>query len=147
MCHVCELNAQGDSLPLRERLYVDRHWRIAHGWSSLPGWLIVAARRHVESLHELEPEEAEPLGGLLRAASVALQEIVGCEKTYVMLFAEHPRYPHVHFHVVPRMAWFGELERSAAAFRFLNMPEDEQVPAPERDRLAAEIGASIVRHL
>ena len=40
------LNARGHALPLRERLYVDNYWRIAHAWSSLPGRLVVALRRH-----------------------------------------------------------------------------------------------------
>jgi diadenosine tetraphosphate (Ap4A) HIT family hydrolase len=143
MCHTCELNADTDALPFRERLYLDEHWRVAHGWSSLPGWLVVASRRHIESIAELTTEEAVSLGRILRAASIALDEVVACDKTYVMQFAEHPRYPHVHFHVVPRMSWFGDDDRAAGVFRFLNLPEEEQVPVAERERLALAIGGAI----
>ena len=143
MCHTCELNAQADDLPLRERLYLDPCWRVAHGWSSLPGWLVVALRRHAEALNELTAEEAVELGAILRAASISLKQIVGCDKTYVILFAEHPRYPHVHFHVVPRMHWFTDDDRSTAVFRFLNVAEEEQVAVDERERLARAIGASM----
>ena len=45
----------------------------------------------------------------------------------MMLFAEHPRYPHLHIHIVPRMSWLGENDRSAHCFRFLNVSDDEQV--------------------
>jgi diadenosine tetraphosphate (Ap4A) HIT family hydrolase len=139
-CRICELNEETETLPLREKLYLDRHWRVSHGWSSLPGWLVVAARRHVESLAELTPDEAVGLGRILHAASVALEQVVACAKTYVILFAEHPRYPHVHLHVVPRMEWFGERDRSTEVFRFLSVAEDEQVSVEERERLAAALG-------
>ncbi len=104
---------------------------------------MVAARRHVEALDELTAAEVAVLGSLLHAASAALRATVGCAKTYVMLFAEHPRYAHVHLHVVPRMAWFGDEERAYRAFRFLDVPEDEQVSVAERERLAVEIGDRI----
>jgi diadenosine tetraphosphate (Ap4A) HIT family hydrolase len=142
-CHICELNAGVAELPLRERLHVNDHWRVAHGWSSLPGWLIIALRRHAESLDELTADEAASLGPVLRAASFALKQVVACRKTYVMLFAEHPRYAHVHIHLVPRMDWFGNDDVSTAVFKFLNVPEEEQVPVVERERLVAELGGAI----
>jgi hypothetical protein len=70
-CRICELNADVATLPLRERLYLDGHWRISHGWTPLPGWLVVASRRHVKALDEPGVEEA--LGRLLQSASVALR--------------------------------------------------------------------------
>lgn len=139
-CVSCSLNEQAAELPLRERLYMDEHWRVTHGWSSLPGWLIVISRRHAASLSELSSEEMEQLGPILRAASVALHEIVRCEKTYVMLFAEAEGHQHVHFHIVPRMAEWDDDERSTTVFRFLNAPESAHVPVHERERLASEIG-------
>jgi diadenosine tetraphosphate (Ap4A) HIT family hydrolase len=108
-----------------------------------PAGLSWALRRHVEALDKLTAEEAVELGTILRAASIALKRIVGCDKTYVILFAEHPRYPHVHLHVVPRMHWFTDDDRSTAVFRFLNVPEEEQVAVDERERLARAIGASM----
>ena len=44
-----------------------------------------------------------------------------------MLFAEAEGHNHVHFHVVPRMAWFGPDERGPEpeVFRFLNVVESE----------------------
>jgi diadenosine tetraphosphate (Ap4A) HIT family hydrolase len=144
VCHTCELNDQFDELPLRERIYLDESWRVAHGWSALPGWLVVALRRHAVALDELTATEAVALGQVLRAASVALRHTVGCEKTYVILFAEHPRYPHVHLHVVPRMPWFTENDKATEVFRFLNVPEGDQVEVAERERLASEIRARML---
>jgi diadenosine tetraphosphate (Ap4A) HIT family hydrolase len=66
-CYACDVTAQGDSAPLWERIYGDEHWRVAHAYdSSLLGWLIVLARRHVESLADFTEQEAASLGPLLR---------------------------------------------------------------------------------
>jgi len=146
-CAVCDLNACAGELPLRERLYLDEHWRVSHGWSSLPGWLCIAPREHVERFAELDPAAAASLGPLLRAASLALERVVRCEKTYVILFAEKPGFHHLHVHVVPRMASFDESQRGPGAFQFLNAPESEWVREAERERLAREIGAAIVLEL
>jgi len=147
VCHTCELNAKVDDLPLRERVYLDDYWRVAHGWSSLPGWLVVALRRHADALDELTAEEASALGPLLAAASGALRQTVECRKTYVMLFAEHPLYPHVHIHVVPRMDWFTKDDIATAVFRFLNVQEQDQVAVDHRECLAVEIGQTMYASL
>src|SRR5262245_60125601 len=74
-CRSCELNES--DLPAWERLYADDHWRVAHGWSSLPGWLIVTSQRHRGHLGELERHEAASLGPILRACSQALCDVLG----------------------------------------------------------------------
>jgi diadenosine tetraphosphate (Ap4A) HIT family hydrolase len=142
-CQICELHGRLDELPTRERVYVDDHWRISHSWSSLEGWLVLCARRHVESLDDLIPAEAASLGPLLSAATSALRTVVGCERTYVVLFAERPEFRHVHLHVVPRMAAFGEADIGPNVFHFLNAAEHEQVSTTRRDELAAELGERI----
>lgn len=44
-CFVCRQNAAVDRLPLRERILLTEHWRVAHAFdTSLPGWLVVGAR-------------------------------------------------------------------------------------------------------
>ena len=101
-CYACEQSSP--DAPLRERFVRQGGWRVAHDFnSSLQGWLIVAPLRHVESLDQLTSEEAQALGGLLRNATIALRSVTGCEKTYVMLFAEAEGFAHLHMHVVPRM--------------------------------------------
>ena len=61
-------------------------------------------RRHVEGLDALTRAEAVEMGVLLHDASAALVEVTGCQRTYVMLFAETEGYAHLHLHVVPRQA-------------------------------------------
>jgi diadenosine tetraphosphate (Ap4A) HIT family hydrolase len=138
-CYACSQSALVDP-PMRERIWVMPGWRVAHDFNtSLPGWLIVVPNRHVESLDELTSEEAETMGLLLHQASVALKKVTGCQKTYVMMFAEKAGFAHVHFHVVPRMDDFTDDRIGAGVFGYLR-----EIPLPEerRDELAAEIRSS-----
>jgi diadenosine tetraphosphate (Ap4A) HIT family hydrolase len=144
-CRICELNATIAAQPSAERAHMEQHWRVAHAWSALPGWLIVTPLRHVTTLADLTAEEAATLGPLLADTSAALTEVVGCDRTYVVLFAEQEGFGHVHFHVVPRMADLPPEHRSVNVFHYLSQPEESWVPARERDRLAQAIGAAIRR--
>jgi diadenosine tetraphosphate (Ap4A) HIT family hydrolase len=142
-CFNCEQNAQLEVMPVRDRIYIGPYWRIAHAWSALPGWLVLIARRHLLSLGELSPPEAAELGKLLRVTSAALCTVTGCAKTYVVMYAEQPGFEHVHFHLIPRMPDFDPAHRGGGVFEFLRRPEDEWVPAQERDRLATAIAAAM----
>lgn len=143
-CFACWNHMQGDALPPRERVYRDDYWRVAHSYSvALPGWLVVLPIRHIESITELEPEEAAGLGGLLRALSVALTEVTGAVKIYVMQFGEAQGHRHLHFHVVPRMADLPHDRRGPRVFAYLLPGEAAAVPAAEMDRIALEVSARL----
>ncbi len=135
-CYAC--TAALPDVPLRERIVRERGWRLAHDFnSSLEGWLILAPLRHVRALHDLTAAEALAMGDLLRQASVALCEVTGCEKTYVMLFAEAEGFEHLHLHVVPRMAEHPEDRRGPKVFAFMH--DDASVPPARRDEIAEAI--------
>jgi len=146
-CFNCEQGARLDELPPRDRVYVGERWRIVHAWSALPGWLVVISRRHVLGLAELFPDEAADLGHVLRAGSVALASVLGCAKTYVVMYAEVPGFDHLHVHPVPRMPDLDPTYQGSGIFQLLKRPESEWVPAEERDRLAGAIGAAIEREI
>ncbi len=94
----------------------------------------------MKALDELTDPEAAEIGPLLTTTTVALREVVGCTKSYVMLFAEMEGHEHLHFHVVPRMPEFRDEQIGPRVFTFLRRPESDWVPEPERNRLAREIG-------
>jgi diadenosine tetraphosphate (Ap4A) HIT family hydrolase len=103
-CLACDNNARFASLPPRECIAADRHWRVAHAFgTALPGWLVLVPRRHVTAIAELTDAEALRLGEWQVRLSRALHAVTGCAKTYVAQFAEAEGFAHVHFHVVPRM--------------------------------------------
>jgi diadenosine tetraphosphate (Ap4A) HIT family hydrolase len=147
VCFNCDQNAQLDTLPIRDRIHIGEHWRIVHAWSALPGWLVVISRRHLLSLADQTPAEAADLGLLLRAASAALTEVVGCAKTYVIMYVEVAGFEHIHLHLVPRMPDLDQSYRGSGIFQLLKRPESEWVSAEERDRLATLVQAEIARRL
>lgn len=145
-CYTCGRNADFARLPEWDRVFVTENWRLAHGWSTLRGWLVLLPRRHVRALDELTSVEAAEIGPLLTAASAALRTVVGCSKTWVMLFAEKPGHEHLHFHIVPRMADFRPEHIGPGVFDFINRPEDEWVPVDERNDLARAVGELVAVH-
>lgn len=142
-CLTCELIARRDrgEAPLWDAVIRTAHWDLVHAYNtSLPGWLVLVARRHVAAIDELTDEEATELGILLRRSSAALRQVVGCVKTYVCQFAEQAEHPHVHFHIVPRMAGQPDDRRGPRVFGYLGVPEDERVSEEKMNEIAAGVG-------
>jgi diadenosine tetraphosphate (Ap4A) HIT family hydrolase len=142
ICQTCQLIARRDTgkAPLWDCIYRTPFWDVAHSYNtSLPGWLVLVVRRHIEAVDKLTDEEAAELGHLLQRTSHALNKVTGCIKTYVMQFAEMAEHPHVHFHVVPRMADLPEGRRSANIFGYLGVPEEERVSEEKMNEIAVKV--------
>jgi diadenosine tetraphosphate (Ap4A) HIT family hydrolase len=107
--------------------------------TSLLGWIVLVPRRHIESIDELTDSEGHELGDLLRTVSSFLKRRLGCTKTYVMQFAEHPLHPHVHFHVVPRMPDIPQENIGANVFNYLGVDAAVRISEDDMDRLAAQL--------
>ena len=143
-CYPCEMNARIDDLPPRERVHAEGGWRIAHAFNvSLPGWLVLLPTRHVTAMDELTVAEAEEFGLLARKASIALRQVTGCLKTYLMLFAEAEGFAHLHVHVVPRMPDFEPEVLGPRVFAFMADDESTWVPAEEQDALALRLRSAM----
>ena len=142
LCVTCELLARRDrgEAPLWDCIHRTAHWDVVHSYNtSLPGWLVLVARRHVAAIDELSDEEAAELGLLLRRVSAALRQVTGCLKTYVVQFAEQAEHPHVHFHVIPRMADQPAERRGPAVFGYLGVPEAERVSDGVMNDIAGQV--------
>ncbi|WCN81738.1 HIT family protein [Micromonospora sp. LH3U1] len=139
-CFTCRNNERIGSLPPRELVAADDHWRIAHAFdSALPGWLILVPRRHVTAIADLTDAEAASLGTWQVRLSRALGAVTGCSKTYLVQFAEKEGFAHVHFHVVPRMPELPEDRRGPRVFAYLGVPQDERVDEQQRDDIAVAL--------
>jgi diadenosine tetraphosphate (Ap4A) HIT family hydrolase len=142
-CFACDQQAS-PSLPPREDVLHTDHWRVAHAFNStLPGWLVLLPTRHVRSFTELTPAAADELGGLVRRLGVALEQVTGCVKTYLMQFSEAEGFSHLHLHLVPRLPGHPEEARGPGVFAYLTEDEARWLPEPERDRIALEVGAAL----
>jgi diadenosine tetraphosphate (Ap4A) HIT family hydrolase len=141
-CTTCELINRRDTgeVPLWDRIHRTRFWDIVHSYNTaLPGWLVLVVRRHIEAIDELTEDEAAELGQLVRQVSIALKEVTGCIKTYVIQFAEQADHPHVHFHIVPRRVNQPEDRRSTQVFKYLGVPDEERVTEEHMNEIAAKI--------
>jgi diadenosine tetraphosphate (Ap4A) HIT family hydrolase len=85
-------------------VHVDPSWQVDHrpGPALVLGYLFVKTTRHVESLAELNEEEAAALGPVMRATCRAVEDVLGAQRVHVASWGEGVR--HVHFHVLPRTA-------------------------------------------
>lgn len=138
------MTALGESAPDRERIIAENGWRAALAFNStLPGWLVLVPLRHVEAVDDLSDDEAAELGRLTRRVTAALRAVVGCEKTYVMLFAEAPGFSHLHVHVAPRMADFPVDVRGPRVFAFMTDDESKWIVEADRDDLARRLRTAL----
>ncbi|MEU4932890.1 HIT domain-containing protein [Streptomyces yokosukanensis] len=140
----CSRPERFDALPLRERIIVDQHWRVAHAFdTALPGWLVLVPRRHVTAIHELTDMEAATLGMWQVRLSRALHDVTGCVKTYVAQFAEVEGFAHVHFHVMPRMSDLPQELRGPGVFGLLRQPEQRRVSVGTADEIVHSLRAHL----
>ena len=141
-CRTCELAARRDSGEASpwELITRTRSWDVAHAYNTaIEGWLVLVARRHITALADMTDDEARELGPLIRAVSSALRDGVGCVKTYVAQFAEDPRHPHVHVHVIPRQADQPAELTGPRIFSQLGGPEERCVPEDRMNEIATAI--------
>lgn len=102
-CPECAV-ARGDLLP-DGGLLLDDGELLVHaviGGAPLAGWVVVAPRRHVESLEELDPAVRQRLFEVAARVAAVQRSTLGAAKVYLALFAE--MVPHLHLHLVPRYA-------------------------------------------
>jgi diadenosine tetraphosphate (Ap4A) HIT family hydrolase len=141
-CKTCELLARRDAgqAPLWDAIWRTPLWDVVHSYNTaLAGWMVLIVRRHVGAIDELTEDEAVAVGRLIRYVSLALKQVVGCKKTYVMQFAEHPDHPHVHFHVVPRLADLPPERRGNGIFHYLGVAEAARVSESQMNQIAVEM--------
>jgi diadenosine tetraphosphate (Ap4A) HIT family hydrolase len=119
-------------------------WDVVHCDStSLLGWTVLVVRRHVAALADLTDDEAAALGPLVRDVSRALHDLVHCDKTYAIQFAEHPQHRHVHVHVVPRPAGLKDDQLGPGILQFLGVDDDDRVSEAEMNRFAQRLRSKL----
>ncbi|HSH01646.1 MAG TPA: tyrosine-protein phosphatase [Anaerolineae bacterium] len=143
-CLTCQFLARRDNnqAPLWDNIYRTANWDLVHSYNtSLPGWLVLIPRRHVESIANLTPDEYNTLGPLLHHTSQALKTNTNCRKTYIVQFADHPQHPHVHFHIIPVMNDQPDTHRGPNIFNYLRTPQTEHLQPPAMNDIANQIRA------
>jgi diadenosine tetraphosphate (Ap4A) HIT family hydrolase len=144
-CLSCQLTTERFTKPVCENIFENSFWRIAHAYNtSLSGWLVIVALRHIETLADLTSEEAVSLGEMIRKTSKAVQQVTSAVKTYSIMFAEHPQHSHVHFHIVPRRADLPLEQRGGNIFQYLNVADDAIIPLEQRNDISSRVRALLL---
>ena len=73
-----------------------------HDDQFFPGWSVLVLRRHATELFDLEPEERRRLMDEVSDVARALKLAFDARKVNYALFGN--LVPHVHWHVIPRLA-------------------------------------------
>jgi diadenosine tetraphosphate (Ap4A) HIT family hydrolase len=121
-CFTCRANLD-DHLAPGGPIYQSDGWRLEHSCEPIPmiGWLILKPIRHIESLAELDENEAAAMGLLARRVSQAMARVLNCPRTYLGLFAEGEHTRHLHLHIVPRFEDLHVYHRGPAIFERLRL--------------------------
>jgi diadenosine tetraphosphate (Ap4A) HIT family hydrolase len=107
--------------------------------SPVPGWLVVAPRRHVEQVDGLDAGEQRALGPLLAEVAAAVRAETGCERVYLSVFAEV--LPHLHVHVIARPKDLPPEERGPRVFTSERRADEAERAALFR-RVAGRLAAA-----
>lgn len=132
-CTCCVLVAE---LAQVGKLYdAGEHWTINERVNHQRPALVIQTRRHIENLGQLNSNEVNELGEILKASVERVENLPTVEQCYVLYFNEGDP-GHVHLHLVPRFA--GETERA-------NQLPDRSVSGvtTEFDLLAREISKEL----
>ena len=121
-------------------------WDVVHAFgTSLEGWTVLVVRRHISSPPELSIDEAAELGALIQSVSRAIETVTGCEKTYVVQFAEHPDHPHVHVHLIPRQADLAADLRGPGVSRLQGVDDETRVTDRRMNEISEQIAEQLSR--
>ena len=147
-CVTCELIQRRDAgeAPVWDSILRTPRWDVVHAFgTSIEGWTVLVVRRHITSVSALTDEEAIDLGQLARDVSGAIEAAVGCDKTYIVQFAEHRDHPHVHVHIIPRARDLPDELRGPRIFSLLGLPEEDCVPEARMDEIAEAMRLLLTR--
>jgi diadenosine tetraphosphate (Ap4A) HIT family hydrolase len=88
-CAICEFTTT--QAPIHE----DEHWfaGVLAGLE-VPGWVVLALKRHATSAAELSHEEASTMGPLVAEISAAVEAATDAQRVYLLAYGEHA--PHFH---------------------------------------------------
>jgi diadenosine tetraphosphate (Ap4A) HIT family hydrolase len=114
-CLACAI-VTGASIPpggaIAETPFFHAHQDVAY---PVPGFVIVAARRHIQGLDELTGAEAHDLIDLMRCIRQAQRAVLG--RDHVYYFYNEDTTHHLHVWMIPRYPWMQEFGRSIESVR------------------------------
>jgi len=139
-CYTCKSNSGEKRISPGPSIYAGKYWLVEHAYpSTLKGWLVIAAKRHVEALHELTKEEFSELAEIFEKTAKLLHKVLNCQKEYSMCLGEVEHFNHIHFHVIakpydlPKELWGTNI------VAVLKVEEKDAIPREEIKKFCEEL--------
>jgi diadenosine tetraphosphate (Ap4A) HIT family hydrolase len=130
--------------PPWDRIRRTPNWDVVHAFgTSVEGWIVLVVRRHITAVADMSAAEAADLGPLVKEVSRAVQEVVDCDKTYVVQLAEHQDHPHVHVHLIPRARDLPHEHQGPRIFSLLGVAEDVVVSGERMNEIALQLDSQL----
>lgn len=101
-CFICSMLV-GDPRYRHHLLYEDEHTvAFLNRYPTLPGYSLVAPRRHIESwVRDLTEAEFVAFQAVVRTIAVALEAVLPTERMYSLSLGSRQGNAHLHWHLAP----------------------------------------------
>ncbi|GAA4979960.1 diadenosine tetraphosphate (Ap4A) HIT family hydrolase [Nonomuraea thailandensis] len=100
-CFICAIVAGDPGHADEQIVYEDeRHLAFLPRHPTVPGYVLVSPKRHVEHVvRDLGEHDFHAIMGLVRRVALAVESVVPSERTYVLSLGSQQGNAHLHWHV------------------------------------------------
>ena len=136
-CLICDLikNKKLDNLIME-----NEHAMVTFIDETREGQCLIFTKNHRKSMTEMDLDEYNAVGEIIKKVSKALEKKYDCEKTYLLCISD--KVEHIHFHLIPKHK---DLV-SMGFYCFAKVWEEEgkrETPDSEKNAMAEELSAMI----
>jgi len=140
-CFICAMLAGDPDYAHHRIVETDEHVAFLSKYPTLPGYLLVCPKHHVEDLSgDLDEPAYLRLQAMVHRLSRALKQVFDAERIYVLSLGSQQGNSHLHFHVVPlpRGVPYGHQQYHAlmAEHGVLELPDDEMASSARQIAVA-----------
>ncbi|MEV4171065.1 HIT family protein [Nonomuraea sp. NPDC049709] len=102
-CFICAIVAGDPGYALEQIVHEDdRHLAFLARYPTMPGYVLVSPKRHVEHVvRDLDEDDYHAMMGVVRKVALAVEAVVPSERTYLLSLGSRQGNAHLHWHVAP----------------------------------------------
>ncbi|MFC4007815.1 HIT family protein [Nonomuraea purpurea] len=102
-CFICAIVAGDPAYTLEQIVYEDdRHLAFLARYPTMPGYLLVSPKQHIEhAVRDLDEDAYLDLMRVVRKVTLAVESVVPSERTYLLSLGSQQGNAHLHWHIAP----------------------------------------------
>ncbi|TDD14833.1 HIT family protein [Nonomuraea diastatica] len=102
-CFICAIVAGDPAYAAEQIVYEDdHHLAFLARYPTMPGYLLVSPKRHIEHVvRDLGEDAYLELMRVVRKVALAVESVVPSERTYLLSLGSRQGNAHLHWHVAP----------------------------------------------